>query len=113
LQLQLGAENDRREALEERLLTVTKENRALRTELGQIKRAANGTGPSADAHRRENAKLRTQISQLAAEVVKLTASVEGPDSPIHAALSAEATGKGRGTSLADRIRKLQKASHQS
>ena len=57
-----------------------------------------------------------QINDLAAEVVSLTATLEGPDSPINKALaivpaevSAAAASPDKITSLADRVRALQKA----
>ena len=60
--------------------------------------------------------LREQINDLAAEVVSLTATLEGPDSPINKALAAvpAETSPSSGphekiTSLADRVRALQKA----
>jgi chromosome segregation ATPase len=74
--------------------------------------------------RTENAVLRERISDVAAEVARLTATLEGPDSPIEAILKADAgrpaanpagnevpplapsSGESKGT-LADRIRALQ------
>ncbi len=57
--------------------------------------------------------LREQIHQLAAEVVNLTAKLDGPESPIRKALSMPPADDGGSTgsvlSLADRIRALQKA----
>ena len=55
--------------------------------------------------------LREQMNELAAEVVHLTAKLEGPDSPIARALAAPSdTRSGSvGRSLADRVRALQKA----
>jgi chromosome segregation ATPase len=76
--------------------------------------------------RMENEVLRDRINEVAAEVVRLTAMLEGPDSPIEAILKADAdgpriTGNGIGNeipplapsgveskgTLADRIRALQ------
>jgi chromosome segregation ATPase len=76
--------------------------------------------------RMENEVLRDRINEVAAEVVRLTAMLEGPDSPIEAILKADAdgpriTGNGTGNeipplapsgveskgTLADRIRALQ------
>lgn len=98
---QLSAERDR---LESRLTTLTRENKKLR--------AGNAEGGAPD----DGASLREQIHQLAAEVVSLTAKLDGADSPIRKALSMpSAHGPGGGapgttiTSLADRIRALQKA----
>ena len=78
--------------------------------------------------RMENAVLRERINDVAAEVARLTAALEGPDSPIEAILSADARqpaaavnggnavaplapsgGELKGT-LADRIRALQSRS---
>ncbi|HEU4987486.1 MAG TPA: hypothetical protein VFT89_10515 [Rhizobiaceae bacterium] len=59
--------------------------------------------------------LRDQISTLAAEVVHLTALLEGPESQVYKALGTDegaAKGKRKGAafpSLADRVRSLQKA----
>ena len=60
--------------------------------------------------------LREQINDLAAEVVSLTATLEGPDSPINKALAAAPAEASPAdgphekiTSLADRVRALQKA----
>ncbi|RVD33208.1 hypothetical protein EN741_32560, partial [Mesorhizobium sp. M4B.F.Ca.ET.019.03.1.1] len=58
--------------------------------------------------------LRDQMNELAAEVVSLTMKLDGPDSPIAKALASPpregrpANGEGV-TSLADRVRALQKA----
>lgn len=59
----------------------------------------------------ETHMLREQMLNLAAEVVAMTASLEGPGSPIDKALAAPGPAnapKGAGVSLADRIRALQK-----
>src|SRR5512132_3621412 len=52
----------------------------------------------------ESAVLRERIDEVAAEVVRLTAALEGPGSPIEALLNAErpATGSGNGPSIASR-----------
>lgn len=96
-----------RQRLEERLTVLTRENRKLRARLGEMQ---GGNGDDRDPQHREEAVLRDQIADLAAEVVNLTAKLDGPDSPIRKALAASpagAAGKGRGTSLAERIRALQ------
>ena len=53
------------------------------------------------------------MNELAAEVVKLTAALEGPNSPIDKALGpvgeADNDADGKITSLADKVRALQKA----
>ena len=102
---QLSAERDR---LESRLTTLTRENKRLRAKTAE---GGNGEGaPDGDA------SLREQIHQLAAEVVNLTAQLDGADSPIRKALSMPSTHGPEGSapagkiaSLADRIRALQKA----
>ena len=90
----------------------------LQRELAAAKRDAENAGAY---ERMENAVLRERIDEVAAEVVRLTATLEGPDSPIetilNAARPAAATGNGpssvaslageaKGT-LAERIRALQ------
>ncbi len=70
-----------------------------------------------DDERRDTAVLREQINDIAAEMVRMTAALEGPASPIHAALNsntpADAAPEPRDPnaplSLADRVRALQKA----
>lgn len=105
LQAELVEERDRRAGFEERVAVLMQENRQMRSELGKLKRA--GADPS--AHVRANEQLRQQISELAAEVVALTARLEGPDSPINRILAEGSDNKeqeGR-VSLADKIRMLQ------
>ena len=96
-------DNERKD-LEERLVALSRENEALRA----------GRAPAGDeeARRREDAALREQISNLAAEVVHLTALVEGPGSPIHKALDrpSPAALNGSIASLGERVKALQKAS---
>jgi chromosome segregation ATPase len=101
-----------RERLEARLTTLTRENRKLRADLSAYERAkAEDWGDE----RRGNALLREQINDLAAEVVSLTAALEGPQSPINTILAgisaaeAAAGADAKVTSLADRVRALQKA----
>ncbi|WP_051661057.1 hypothetical protein [Bosea sp. 117] len=58
--------------------------------------------------RAENAMLRERISDIAAEVARLTAALEGPDSPIeHILASAKGTAGASTLPLAERIRALQ------
>jgi chromosome segregation ATPase len=89
----------------------------LQREIAAVKRDAENAGAY---ERMESAVLRERIDEVAAEVVRLTAALEGPGSPIEALLNAErpATGSGNGPSiasrageskgtLADRIRALQ------
>ena len=91
----------------------------LQRELAAAKRDADNAGAY---ERMENAVLRERIDEVAAEVARLTATLEGPDSPIetilNAARPAAASGNGpspsvpsraeesKGT-LAERIRALQ------
>ena len=99
-----------RDLLEERLKILTRENRKLKVDVAVHERTKSEEW---SGERRQSAILREQMNELAAEVVKLTAALEGPDSPINAALgpAGEAdndTGK-KITSLADKVRALQKA----
>ena len=93
-----------RKRLEERLVAMEEENAKLRA--GQL------SGNDGDSHRRDDAVLREQISNLAAEVVHLTALVEGPASPIHKVLDKPfpAALNGSIASLGERVKALQKAS---
>jgi chromosome segregation ATPase len=95
--------------------TGQQELATLREQVAALKRDA----ANAEAERAENALLRERISSVSADVARLTAAVEGPNSPIPAMLAAEAQQKaaqnGGGTTaaperltLADRIRTLQK-----
>jgi len=102
-----------RDRLQARLTTLTRENRKLKADLAAYERSkVEDWGDE----RRGNALLREQINDLAAEVVSLTAALEGPDSPINKALAATSTEASQPegphekiTSLADRVRALQKA----
>ena len=99
-----------RKRLEERLTTLTRENKRLRTA---------SLSPQASVPTREivpgETALREQISNLAAEMVALTALIEGPGSPIDKALAMpEAEGVGEAASkdtpsLAERVRALREA----
>jgi chromosome segregation ATPase len=69
-----------------------------------------------DDERRDTAVLREQINDIAAEMVRMTAALEGPASPIHAALNSNTPADApqphdpnAPLSLADRVRALQKA----
>ena len=91
-----------RERLEARLTALARENKRLKADFDAM--AASGPADGSSA-------LREQMNELAAEVVHLTAKLEGPDSPIARALAAPSdarSGRG-GRSLADRVRALQKA----
>jgi chromosome segregation ATPase len=108
--------------LEAQLAAAVEERAKLQREIGTMKRDAESTWA---AERVENALLRERINDVAAEVARLTATLEGPGSPIESLL-AEASSAGRGTvnkggetvvggsdngenknTLADRIRALQ------
>lgn len=91
-----------RERLEERLTALARENRKLK---------ADQVSTDSDAGA-ETARLREQMSELAADVVYLTAMLEGPASPITKVLdSADGRSEGPRPSLADRIKALQRAAH--
>ncbi|MBZ9842580.1 hypothetical protein [Mesorhizobium sp. CA5] len=95
-----------RERLEARLTALARENKRLKTDLA----AATGAAmPESAGDARSGAGLREQMNELAAEVVNLTMKLDGPDSPIAKALAGEGQQNGRGVSLADRVRALQKA----
>jgi chorismate mutase len=105
--------------LEAQLAAAIEERAKLQREIGTMKRDAESTWA---AERVENALLRERINDVAAEVARLTATLEGPGSPIDSLL-ADATSAGRGAAprsgetpaeggdnkntLADRIRALQ------
>ncbi|MBZ9740229.1 MULTISPECIES: hypothetical protein [unclassified Mesorhizobium] len=90
-----------RERLEARLTALARENKRLKADLGAVASSGLTNGGAA---------LREQMNELAAEVVHLTAKLEGPDSPIAKALAApqENRSAGHDRSLADRVRDLQK-----
>ncbi|AZO13396.1 hypothetical protein EJ069_01015 [Mesorhizobium sp. M2A.F.Ca.ET.043.05.1.1] len=94
-----------RERLEARLTALARENKRLKSDL-----ADSGTAvPESAGDARSGAGLREQMNELAAEVVNLTMKLEGPDSPIAKALASDGQQNGRGISLADRVRALQKS----
>ena len=97
-----------RERLEGRLTALMRENKRLKGELAKAGRSASTPG--------QDLQLREQMHELAAEVVALTARLEGPNSPISSALAnaGEAHASAHGDkpsviSLADRVRALQKS----
>src|SRR6202034_4724214 len=69
--------------LEAQLAAAIEERAKLQREIGTMKRDAESTWA---AERVENALLRERINDVAAEVARLTAALEGPDSPIEAML---------------------------
>ena len=91
-----------REQLEARLTALARENKRLKADLTAL--AASKATDSSSA-------LREQMNELAAEVVHLTAKLEGPGSPIAKALAvpSDARSANGDRSLADRVRDLQKA----
>ncbi|MDZ5697931.1 hypothetical protein [Chelativorans sp. M5D2P16] len=94
------------ERLRSRLATLMRQNKKLRTEI-----AAGANTPDREGEE----ELREQISSLAAEVVNITAALEGPDSPIDQALSEDPPGGDDGVgagppSLAERVRALRRGS---
>lgn len=112
----LAAEQAKAVRLREELAVQARELKALRAVQDRKWSAANGEGGGDQV---ETALLRERINDLAAEVVSLTARLEGPDSEIDRLLAAApaAGGKGSGgknagegaVSLAERVRALQKA----
>jgi chromosome segregation ATPase len=108
--------------VEEQVRQAHEERTKLQREIAQMKRDAESAWSN---ERMENAVLRERINDVAAEVARLTAVLEGPSSPINTMLGNDAArpadavnGNGApsiapaGTepkgSLADRIRALQK-----
>jgi chromosome segregation ATPase len=93
-----------RKRLESRLTALTRENRKLKAGLKATATAKGG----------DDEMLRERIGELAAQMVHLTSVLEGQGSPIAKALSSPTPNGGQGadaknTSLADRVRALQKA----
>lgn len=98
-----------RDLLEERLKLLTRENRKLKVDVAVHERTKSEEW---SGERRQSAMLREQMNELAAEVVRLTAALEGPDSPINQALGPDDADNDQGkraASLADKVRALQKA----
>jgi chromosome segregation ATPase len=71
--------------LEAQLAAAVAERGKLQTEIATMKHAAETTWAS---ERVENALLRERINDVAAEVARLTAALEGPGSPIETMLAA-------------------------
>ncbi len=104
--------------LEEQLRQTSAERDQLKREVATMKQEAEQAWAT---ERMETAVMRERINDVAAEVARLTASLEGPNSPIEAILAGEAgpshggsligaiaaNGGGQKGSLADRIRALQ------
>ena len=105
LAARLSAAQDRQTRLDQELAAQARENQTLRA----IQERKRGTSPAAKGgdEGAGTALLREHIDKLAAEMVGLTARLEGPGSPIDAVLAA--ADDGAAGSLADRIRALRKA----
>src|SRR5690606_30545460 len=106
----IGKLDAARERLEARLVVLAHENKQLKSD-GEAARQARSPGDEAGSA----SVLREQMHDLAAEVVQLTALLDGPDSPIAKALATPQGDRPSGQqgermmSLADRVRALQKA----
>ena len=83
--------------LEAQLAAAIEERTKLQREIGSMKRDAESTWA---AERVENALLRERINDVAAEVARLTAALEGPGSPIESML-VEASSAGRAAAAAE------------
>ncbi|MBD0414477.1 coiled-coil domain-containing protein [Oryzicola mucosus] len=94
--------SDEKSRQEARMTRLLRENKKIRAELSELKAMPRAAPDQDDL-------LRDQMHQLAAQVVAMTAKLEGPDSPIESALAkAETSGKEAALpSLAERIRALQ------
>jgi hypothetical protein len=79
--------------LEAQLAAALEERAKLQREIVTMKRDAETTWA---AERVENALLRERINDVAAEVARLTAALEGPGSPIESMLAAAVPGLDRG-----------------
>jgi hypothetical protein len=107
-----------KDVLQRELGVAIAERSKLQLELSAMKREAESTWA---AERVENALLRERINDVAAEVVKLAVTLEGPNSPIEAILASETIPARKGANgtvqattsdeskrnLADRMRALQ------
>jgi chromosome segregation ATPase len=83
--------------LETQLASTLSERSKLQGEITTLKREAEETWAS---ERVENALLRERINDVAAEVARLTALLEGPGSPIESMLAADTSGLSQATSRA-------------
>jgi len=83
--------------LEAQLAAAVEERTKLQREIATMKRDAESTWAS---ERVENALLRERINDVAAEVARLTAALEGPGSTIMAMLAADAPPLGQETGQA-------------
>lgn len=106
IQIAIAKLDSDQERLEARLTELARENKKLKTELAAFEASKSEDGDDA---RRASAALREQMSDLAAQVVALTAKLDGPESPIAKVLAAPNQPGSGERSLADRVRALQKA----
>ncbi len=83
--------------LEAQLAAALEERAKLQREIATIKRDTESTWAS---ERVENALLRERINDVAAEVARLTAALEGPGSAIMAMLAVDAPALGQGSGQA-------------
>ena len=84
--------------LEAQLAAAIEERTKLQREIGTMKRDAESTWA---AERVENALLRERINDVAAEVARLTAVLEGPGSPIESMLIEAGSSAHAATAVAD------------
>ena len=80
--------------LEAQLAAAVEERAKLQGEIASMRRDTKSTWAS---KRVENALLRERINDVAAEVARLTAALEGPSSPIEAILAVAASAAGKAT----------------
>jgi chromosome segregation ATPase len=80
--------------LEAQLGVAIEERAKMQREVATMRREAESTWA---AERVENALLRERINDVAAEVARLTAALEGPGSPIESMLAVEAAASSNGT----------------
>jgi chromosome segregation ATPase len=85
--------------LEAQLAAAVEERNKLQREVATMKRDAESTWA---AERVENALLRERINDVAAEVARLTAALEGPGSPIETMLAVETPAANRNAAMAAR-----------
>ncbi len=107
LERKVGKLEQDRTRLEARLKKVVAENRRLKS--GAVDAQTAGAD---DVEQRQNAELRKQINHLAAEIVNLTAMLDGPNSEISRIIrdgKGSASSIDRAASIADRVRALREA----
>ena len=83
--------------MEEKLKQAQEERRQLQVEIAGMKREAEENWA---AERSENALLRERINDIAAEIARLTVTLESPSSPIEAILAADLLASSCGTATA-------------